>query len=227
MKANEYQNKISDVNKQARGEIYALMQNHNIDEINFKNILKKNDISESDRAVNPCLFTEADRLREMLDDHPILMNTGVQIFSDCSIVSIRQLDGEYLGVEYEDVDGGYGDYTAYTDAYTTLQILGLLEDFFNEFEYDPKTDKISFNVKYRAVKVVDGEVMPLSGWLYDNKSDAVKEMLKTVANYSEAEIVHIEIDNDRVRLQTKNNIITYQVYEGKIYDVIGIGLKRS
>ena len=52
-------------------------------------------------------------------------------------------------------------------------------------------------------------------------------MLKTVANYSEAEIVHIEIDNDRVRLQTKNNIITYQVYEGKIYDVIGIGLKRS
>ena len=52
-------------------------------------------------------------------------------------------------------------------------------------------------------------------------------MLKTVANYSEAEIVHIEIDTDRVRLQTKNNIITYQVHEGKIYDVIGIGVKRS
>lgn len=227
MKANEYQNKISDLNKQARGEICVLMQNHNIDKIIFKNILKKNDISDSDRAVNPCVFTEADRLREMLDDHPILMNTGVQIFSDCLIVSIRQLDGEYFGVEYEDVDGGYGDYTAYTDAYTTLQILGLLEDFFNEFDYDPKTDKISFKVKYRVVKVVDGEVMPLSDGLYDNKSDAVKEMLKTVANYSEAEIVHIEIDTDRVRLQTKNNIITYQVHEGKIYDVIGIGFKRS
>ena len=227
MKANEYQNKISDLNKQARGEICVLMQNHNIDKIIFKNILKKNDISDSDRAVNPCVFTEADRLREMLDDHPILMNTGVQIFSDCCIVSIRQLDGEYFGVEYEDVDGGYGDYTAYTDAYTTLQILGLLEDFFNEFDYDPKTDKISFKVKYRVVKVVDGEVMPLSDGLYDNKSDAVKEMLKTVANYSEAEIVHIEIDTDRVRLQTKNNIITYQVHEGKIYDVIGIGFKRS
>ena len=53
MKANEYQNKISDVNKQARGEIYALMQNHNIDEINIKNIIKKNDIAESDREVNP------------------------------------------------------------------------------------------------------------------------------------------------------------------------------
>ena len=227
MKANEYQNKISDLNKQARGEICVLMQNHNIDKIIFKNILKKNDISDSDRAVNPCVFTEADRLREMLDDHPILMNTGVQIFSDCLIVSIRQLDGEYFGVEYEDVDGGYGDYTAYTDAYTTLQILGLLEDFFNEFNYDPKTDKISFKVKYRVVKVVDGEVMPLSDGLYDNKSDAVKELLKTVANYSEAEIVHIEIDTDRVRLQTKNNIITYQVHEGKIYDVIGIGFKRS
>lgn len=227
MKANEYQNKISDLNKQARGEICVLMLNHNIDKIIFKNILKKNDISDSDRAVNPCVFTEADRLREMLDDHPILMNTGVQIFSDCLIVSIRQLDGEYFGVEYEDVDGGYGDYTAYTDAYTTLQILGLLEDFFNEFDYDPKTDKISFKVKYRVVKVVDGEVMPLSDGLYDNKSDAVKEMLKTVANYSEAEIVHIEIDTDRVRLQTKNNIITYQVHEGKIYDVIGIGFKRS
>ena len=227
MKANEYQNKISDVNKQARGEICALMKNHNIDKIIFKNILKKNDTADSDRAVNPCLFTEADRLREMLDDHPILMITGVQIFSDCSIVSIRQFDGEYFGVEYEDVDGEYGDYIAYTDAYNTLQILGLLEDFFNEFEYDPKTDKISFKVKYRVVKVVDGDVMPLSDGLYDNKSDAVKEMLKTVANYSEAEIVHIEIDNDRVRLQTKNNIITYQVYEGKIYDVIGIGLKRS
>lgn len=227
MKANEYQNKISNLNKQARGEICVLMQNHNIDKIIFKNILKKNDISDSDRAVNPCVFTEADRLREMLDDHPILMNTGVQIFSDCLIVSIRQLDGEYFGVEYEDVDGGYGDYTAYTDAYTTLQILGLLEDFFNEFDYDPKTDKISFKVKYRVVKVVDGEVMPLSDGLYDNKSDAVKEMLKTVANYSEAEIVHIEIDTDRVRLQTKNNIITYQVHEGKIYDVIGIGFKRS
>lgn len=75
--------------------------------------------------------------------------------------------------------------------------------------------------------MVDGEVMPLSDGLYDNKSDAVKEMLKTVANYSEAEIVHIEIDTDRVRLQTKNNIITYQVHEGKIYDVIGIGFKRS
>ena len=225
MKANEYQNKISDVNKQARGEIYALMKNHNIDEIIFKNILKKNDITDSDRAVNPCVFTEADRLREMLDDHLILMNTGVQIFSDCRIVSIRELDGEYLGVEYEDVDGGYVDYTAFTDAYTTLQILGLLEDFFNEFDHDPKTDKISFKVKYKVVKVVNGEVMPLSGGLYDNKSDAVKEMLKTVANYSEAEIVHIEIDTDRIRLQTKNNIITYQVHEGKIND--GIGIKRS
>ena len=39
MKANEYQNKISDLNKQARGEICVLMQNHNIDKIIFKNIL--------------------------------------------------------------------------------------------------------------------------------------------------------------------------------------------
>lgn len=213
MKANEYQNKISDVNKQARGEIYALMQNHNIDEIIFKNILQKNDIADSDRAANPCVFTEADRLREMLDDHLILMNTGVQIFSECRIVSIRELDGEYLGVEYEDVDGGYVDYTAFTDAYTTLQILGLLEDFFNEFDHDPKTDKISFKVKYKVVKVVDGEVMPLSGGLYDNKSDAVKEMLKTVANYSEAEIVHIEIDEDYIRLQKQDNVIAYQIEE--------------
>ena len=225
MKANEYQNKISDVNKQARGEIYALMQNHNIDEIIFKNILQKNYIADRDKAVNPCVFTEADRLREMLDNHLILMKTGVHIFSKCRIVSIRELDGEYLGVEYEDVDGRYVDYTAFTDAYTTLQILDLLEDFFNEFYHDPKTDKISFKVKYKVVKVVNGEVMPLSGGLYDNKSDAVNEMLKTVANYSEAEIVHIEIDTDRIRLETKNNIVTYQVHEGKIND--GIGIKRS
>ena len=30
MKANDYQKKISDVNKQARAEIYALMKQHNI-----------------------------------------------------------------------------------------------------------------------------------------------------------------------------------------------------
>ena len=213
MKANEYQNKISDVNKQARGEIYALMQNHNIDEIIFKNILQKNYIADRDKAVNPCVFTEADRLREMLDNHLILMKTGVNIFSKCRIVSIRELDGEYLGVEYEDVDGRYVDYTAFTDAYTTLQILDLLEDFFNEFYHDPKTDKISFKVKYKVVKVVNGEVMPLSGGLYDNKSDAVNEMLKTVANYSEAEIVHIEIDEDYIRLQKQDNVIAYQIEE--------------
>lgn len=225
MKANDYQKKISDVNKQARAEIYALMKHHNIDEIHFDNILKKNGMAESERAVNHCALTEAERIREMLDDHLILMNTGVQIFTDCHIVSIRVLDGEYLGIEYKEVDENDIHYIAYTDAYTTLQILGLLEDFFNEFDHDPKTDKIRFKTVFQVMKYVDGEAMPMASVIYNDKSDAIKDMLKTVTEYPEAEMGYVEIDTDRIRFQTKLAMITYQVEE--LYPYQGLLVIKS
>ena len=82
MKANEYQNKISDLNKQARGEICVLMQNHNIDKIIFKNILKKNSILLFVEFMNS-IVKYADRL--IL--YPLLGGVAVSIYYSATIIS--------------------------------------------------------------------------------------------------------------------------------------------
>ena len=88
----------------------------------------------------------------------------------------------------------------------------LLEEFFDEFDYDTKANTIRFQKIYQVVKYVNGEKY-LSSNPYKEKSDAVKDMLNTVASYASDHITHIEVDKDRVRLQTQDNVIAYQVEE--------------
>lgn len=213
MRANDYQNKIDEMNAQVMGNIVALLKTYNITNLYFKSILTAYDEAESDRAVNPCVFTEADRLREMIDEHLIQISTSSNCFTDCNIVSIN-FGGERSGlyITYKSING-CDIRTIYDfDLYSSVEILGLLEDFFNEFDYDTKANTIRFKTKYREVKYVNGE-KSISSNPYKEKSDAIMEMLNTITNYAKEEIVHIEIDEDYIRLQKQDNVIAYQIEE--------------
>ena len=213
MRANDYQNKIDKMNAQVMGNIVALLKTYNITNLYFKSILTAYDEAESDRAVNPCVFTEADRLREMIDEHLIQISTSSNCFTDCNIVSIN-FGGERSGlyITYKSING-CDIRTIYDfDLYSSVEILGLLEDFFNEFDYDTKANTIRFKTKYREVKYVNGE-KSISSNPYKEKSDAIMEMLNTITNYAKEEIVHIEIDEDYIRLQKQDNVIAYQIEE--------------
>lgn len=213
MRANDYQNKIDKMNAQVMGNIVALLKTYNITNLYFKSILTAYDEAESDRAVNPCVFTEADRLREMIDEHLIQISTSSNCFMDCNIVSIN-FGGERGGlyITYKPING-CNIRTVYDfDLYSSVEILGLLEDFFNEFDYDIKANTIRFKSKYQVVKYVNGE-KSLSSNHYKEKSDAIMEMLNTITSYASDHITHIEVDKDRVRLQTQDNVIAYQVEE--------------
>lgn len=213
MRANDYQNKIDEMNAQVMGNIVALLKTYNITNLYFKSILTAYDEAESDRAVNPCVFTEADRLREMIDEHLIQISTSSNCFTDCNIVSIN-FGGERSGlyITYKSING-CDIRTIYDfDLYSSVEILGLLEDFFNEFDYDTKANTIRFKTKYRVVKYVNGE-KSISSNPYKEKSDAIMEMLNTITNYAKEEIVHIEIDEDYIRLQKQDNVIAYQIEE--------------
>ena len=213
MRANDYQNKIDEMNAQVMGNIVALLKTYNITNLYFKSILTAYDEAESDRAVNPCVFTEADRLREMIDEHLIQISTSSNCFTDCNIVSIN-FGGERSGlyIIYKSING-CDIRTIYDfDLYSSVEILGLLEDFFNEFDYDTKANTIRFKTKYRVVKYVNGE-KSISSNPYKEKSDAIMEMLNTITNYAKEEIVHIEIDEDYIRLQKQDNVIAYQIEE--------------
>lgn len=213
MKANDYQNKIDEMTEQVQGNIVALLKKHNVTNLYFKSILTAYDEAESDRAVNHCVFTEADRLREMIDEHLIQVSTGSNCFMDCNIVSIN-FGGERGGlyITYKPINCGDIKTIYGFDLYSTVQILGLLEEFFDEFDYDTKANTIRFKTKYQVVKYVNGE-KSLSSNPYKEKSDAVKDMLNIIASYASDHITHIEVDKDRVRLQTQDNVITYQVEE--------------
>lgn len=213
MRANDYQNKIDEMNAQVMGNIVALLKTYNITNLYFKSILTAYDEAESDRAVNPCVFTEADRLREMIDEHLIQISTSSNCFTDCNIVSIN-FGGERSGlyITYKPING-CDIRTVYDfDLYSSVEILGLLEDFFNEFDYDTKANTIRFKTKYRVVKYVNGE-KSISSNPYKEKSDAIMEMLNTITSYAKEEIVHIEIDEDYIRLQKQDNVIAYQIEE--------------
>ena len=213
MRANDYQNKIDEMNAQVMGNIVALLKTYNITNLYFKSRLTAYDEAESDRAVNPCVFTEADRLREMIDEHLIQISTSSNCFTDCNIVSIN-FGGERSGlyITYKSING-CDIRTIYDfDLYSSVEILGLLEDFFNEFDYDTKANTIRFKTKYRVVKYVNGE-KSISSNPYKEKSDAIMEMLNTITNYAKEEIVHIEIDEDYIRLQKQDNVIAYQIEE--------------
>lgn len=216
MKANDYQNKIDEMNAQVMGNIVALLKTYNITNLDFKSILTAYDEAESDRAVNPCVFTEADRLREMIDEHLIQVSTGDNCFMDCNIVSIvyreKNIMSEGFYITYKPINGGDIKTVYGFDLYSTVEILGLLEEFFDEFDYDTKANTIRFQKIYQVVKYVNGE-KSLSSNPYKEKSDAVKDMLNTVASYASDHITHIEVDKDRVRLQTQDNVIAYQVEE--------------
>ena len=211
MKANDYQNKIDEMNAQVMGNIVALLKTYNITNLDFNTIL------DGCKITQKCgMFSEGDRLREMIDEHLIQVSTGDNCFMDCNIVSIvyreKNIMSEGFYISYKTINGG-DIHTVYGfDLYSTVEILGLLEDFFDEFDYDTKANTIRFKKRYRVVKYVNGE-KSLSSNHYKEKSDAVKDMLNTVASYASDHITHIEVDKDRVRLQTQDNVIAYQVEE--------------
>ena len=115
-------------------------------------------------------------------------------------------------ITYKQINGGDIKTVYGFDLYTTVQILGLLEEFFDEFNYNKTFETIHFKNRYQVVKYVNGE-KSLSFNHYKEKSDAVKDMLNIIASYASDHITHIEVDKDRVRLQTQDNVITYQVEE--------------
>lgn len=221
MKANDYQNKIDEMTQQVEDNIVTLLKKHNVTKLDFKTILDTCRI-----AKDSGVFSEGDRLQQMIDEHLIQVSTGNNCFMDCNIVSIgyrksalaigservsgSECEGFYI--TYKTINGGEIKTVYGFDLYSTVQILGLLEEFFNEFNYNKTFETIHFKVKYKVVKYVNGE-KSLTSNPYDKKSDAVKDMLATVASYAKDHIVHIEVDKDRVRLQTQGNVIAYQVEE--------------
>mgnify|MGYP003474655189 FL=1 len=211
MKANDYQNKIDEMNAQVMGNIVALLKKHNVTKLDFNTIL------DECKTTKKCgMFSEGDRLREMIDEHLIQVSIGDNCFVDCNIVSIvyreKNIMSEGFYITYKQINGGDIKTVYGFDLYTTVQILGLLEEFFDEFNYNKTFETIHFKNQYQVVKYVNGE-KSLSFNHYKEKSDAVKEMLKLVASYASDHITHIEVDKDRVRLQTQDNVISYQVEE--------------
>ena len=211
MKANDYQNKIDEMTGQVQGNIVALLKKHNVTKLDFNTIL------DECKTTKKCgMFSEGDRLREMIDEHLIQVSTGDNCFMDCNIVSIvyreKNIMSEGFYITYKQINGGDIKTVYGFDLYTTVQILGLLEEFFDEFNYNKTFETIHFKKRYEVVKYVNGE-KSLSSNPYKEKSDAVKDMLNTVASYASDHITHIEVDKDRVRLQTQDNVIAYQVEE--------------
>ena len=211
MRANDYQNKIDEMREQVQGNIVELLKKHNVTKLDFKTIL------DTCRTIPKCgVFTEGDRLRQMIDEHLIQVSTGDNCFMDCNIVSIVYRESNVMRegfyITYKQINGGDIKTVYGFDLYSTVQILGLLEEFFNEFNYNKTFETIHFKLRYQVVKYVNGE-KSLTSNPYNEKSDAVKDMLATVASYAKDHIVHIEVDKDRVRLQTQDNVIAYQVEE--------------
>lgn len=212
MKANDYQNKIDEMTEQVQGNIVALLKKHNVTKLDFNTIL------DECKTIPKCgVFSEGDRLREMIDEHLIQVSTGDNCFMDCNIVSIvyrkNDIMRESFYITYKTINGGEIKTIYGFDLYSTVQILGLLEEFFDEFNYNKTSETIHFKKRYQVVKYVNGE-KSISSNPYKEKSDAVKDMLATVASYAKDHIVHIEVDKDRVRLQTQqDNVIAYQVEE--------------
>lgn len=211
MRANDYQNKIDEMTEQVQGNIVELLKKHNVTKLDFNTIL------DECKTIQKCgMFSEGDRLREMIDEHLIQVSTGDNCFMDCNIVSIvyreNNIMSEGFYITYKTINGG-DIHTVYGfDLYSTVQILGLLEEFFDEFNYNKTFETIHFKKRYQVVKYVNGE-KSISSNPYKEKSDAVKDMLNTVASYASDHITHIEVDKDRVRLQTQDNVIAYQVEE--------------
>lgn len=208
MKANYYQNKIDEMTEQVQCNIVVLLKKHNVTKLDFNTIL-----NECKTKPKCGVFSEGDRLREMIDEHLIQVSTGDNCFMDCNIVSINfgcERGGLYI--TYKPINGGDIKTIYGFDLYSTVQILGLLEEFFDEFNYNKTFETIHFKKRYEVVKYVNGE-KSLSSNPYKEKSDAVKDMLNTVASYASGHITHIEVDKDRVRLQTQDNVIAYQVEE--------------
>lgn len=215
MRANDYQNKIDKMNAQVMGNIVALLKMHNVTKLDFNTIL------DECKTTQKCgMFSEGDRLREMIDEHLIQVSTGDNCFMDCNIVSIvYTIDMPTMGAEcgglyitYKPINGGDIKTIYGFDLYSTVQILGLLEEFFDEFNYNKTFETIHFKKRYQVVKYVNGE-KSISSNPYKEKSDAIMEMLNTVASYASDHITHIEVDKDRVRLQTQDNVIAYQIEE--------------
>lgn len=215
MKANDYQNKIDEMTEQVQGNIVELLKKHNVTKLDFNTIL------DECKTIQKCgMFSEGDRLREMIDEHLIQVSTGDNCFMDCNIVSIvYTIDMPTMGAEcegfyitYKQINGGDIKTVYSFDLYSTVQILGLLEEFFDEFNYNKTFETIHFKNRYQVVKCVNGE-KSLSFNHYKEKSDAIMEMLNTITSYAKEEIVHIEIDEDYIRLQTQDNVIAYQVEE--------------
>lgn len=211
MNANDYQNKIDEMNAQVMGNIVALLKKHNVTKLDFNTIL------DECKTTKKCgMFSEGDRLREMIDEHLIQVSTGDNCFMDCNIVSIvyreKNIMSEGFYITYKQINGGDIKTVYGFDLYTTVQILGLLEEFFYEFNYNKTFETIHFKKRYEVVKYVNGE-KSLSFNPFKEKSDAVKDMLNIIASYASDHITHIEVDKDRVRLQTQDNVITYQVEE--------------
>lgn len=211
MNANDYQNKIDEMNAQVMGNIVALLKKHNVTKLDFNTIL------DECKTTKKCgMFSEGDRLREMIDEHLIQVSTGDNCFMDCNIVSIvyreKNIMSEGFYITYKQINGGDIKTVYGFDLYTTVQILGLLEEFFDEFNYNKTFETIHFKKRYEVVKYVNGE-KSLSFNPFKEKSDAVKDMLNIIASYASDHITHIEVDKDRVRLQTQDNVISYQVEE--------------
>ena len=211
MKANDYQNKIDEMTGQVQGNIVALLKKHNVTKLDFNTIL------DECKTTKKCgMFSEGDRLREMIDEHLIQVSTGDNCFMDCNIVSIvyreKNIMSEGFYITYKQINGGDIKTVYGFDLYTTVQILGLLEEFFDEFNYNKTFETIHFKKRYEVVKYVNGE-KSLSFNPFKEKSDAVKDMLNIIASYASDHITHIEVDKDRVRLQTQDNVIAYQVEE--------------
>lgn len=215
MKANDYQNKIDEMTEQVQGNIVELLKKHNVTKLDFNTIL------DECKTIQKCgMFSEGDRLREMIDEHLIQVSTGDNCFMDCNIVSIvYTIDMPTMGAEceglyitYKQINGGDIKTVYSFDLYSTVQILGLLEEFFDEFNYNKTFETIHFKKRYQVVKYVNGE-KSISSNPYKEKSDAIMEMLNTITSYAKEEIVHIEIDEDYIRLQKQDNVIAYQIEE--------------
>lgn len=215
MKANDYQNKIDEMTEQVQGNIVELLKKHNVTKLDFNTIL------DECKTIQKCgMFSEGDRLREMIDEHLIQVSTGDNCFMDCNIVSIvYTIDMPTTGAEcerfyitYKQINGGDIKTVYSFDLYSTVQILGLLEEFFDEFNYNKTFETIHFKKRYQVVKYVNGE-KSISSNPYKEKSDAIMEMLNTITSYAKEEIVHIEIDEDYIRLQKQDNVIAYQIEE--------------
>lgn len=208
MKVNDYQNKIDKMNAQVMGNIVELLNKHNVTKLDFNTIL------DECKTIPKCgMFSEGDRLREMIDEHLIQVSTDPNCFMDCNIVSIN-FGGERGGlyITYKPINGCDIRAVYDFDLYSSVEILGLLEEFFDEFNYNPTFETIHFKKRYQVVKYVNGE-KSISSNPYKEKSEAIMEMLNTITSYAKEEIVHIEIDEDYIRLQKQDNVIAYQIEE--------------